>query len=83
MAGRRGEISQPPLSEALIATRRESWLQACAAHPSAGVKEIRLADGADYSWLYRHDREWLKAHSPGTPTLLPREGLIGTSVTPR
>lgn len=68
VTGRTGKISPPlPPGEDLLTARRERWLQTCSAHPSVGVKEIRLADGADYSWLYRHDREWLRAHSPRKP----------------
>lgn len=68
VTSRTGKIDpRSPPGDLLLTARRESWLQACAANPAAGVKEIRLVDGADYSWLYRHDREWLRAHSPRKP----------------
>lgn len=49
--------------DATCKTRRENWMRACAARPTAGVKEVRLVAGGDYAWLYRHDRNWLAAHT--------------------
>ncbi|MDR3579211.1 MAG: TnsD family Tn7-like transposition protein [Oryzomonas sp.] len=55
------------LEEHSLYSRRESWLRACAFNPVAGVRGLRRIYGADYSWLYRHDREWLRSHSPHKP----------------
>lgn len=43
---------------------RALWLDACLAHPDWSRK--RLAEGyrAEFSWLYRHDRQWLQENSP-------------------
>lgn len=53
--------------EQILHDRRKSWLRACASSPMSGAKEIRLIAGGDYAWLYRHDREWLRSHSPHKP----------------
>lgn len=48
--------------EAKRVAYRHRWLSACAAHPGAGQNEIRKADSAAYTWLNRHDKEWLRCH---------------------
>jgi hypothetical protein len=35
-----------------------------AAHPDEGVKTLRGHAQGIYAWLYRHDRDWLREHSP-------------------
>jgi len=44
--------------------RRASWSRLRASFPEAGRKNLRCLRPADYTWLYRHDREWLKKHLP-------------------
>lgn len=39
---------------------------AVAATPSAGFKALQVALGADFMWLYRHDRAWLRDQLPVT-----------------
>lgn len=39
---------------------------AVAATPSAGFKALQAALGADFMWLYRHDRAWLRDQLPAT-----------------
>ena len=48
---------------ALKANRRQ-FLDLLASHPGWPVKQLRTIPGNAYSWLYRHDREWLRAHLP-------------------
>jgi len=36
------------------------------ASPSAGFKALKAALGADFTWLYRHDRAWLREQLPST-----------------
>jgi hypothetical protein len=43
---------------------RKALLTAIQRHPGAAVKEIREAWCRDYTWLYRHDREWLRTAIP-------------------
>jgi hypothetical protein len=42
---------------------RTQWLNAQASNPAAGVKALRIVVGAAYTWLYRHDRDWLRANT--------------------
>ena len=44
---------------------RSDYSAARESHPEASATEIRRRVPAAYSWLYRHDRDWLRAHSPG------------------
>lgn len=43
-------------------TYRTRWLAACEKMPNACQNDIRKTAGAVYTWLYRHDREWLSTH---------------------
>ncbi len=45
-------------------SRRRSWQNISKAHPNLGTKALRQLRRADYAWLYRNDRAWLKEHSP-------------------
>lgn len=51
-------------------TRRSKWLHATQANEGLSKTELRQMFKADYTWLYRHDREWLNQNSP---ELLPRK----------
>lgn len=44
--------------------KRELWLQLQKDHPNVPVTKLRKVDYALYGWLYRHDKQWLLAHSP-------------------
>lgn len=44
--------------------RRGNWQNISRAHPDLGTKSLRQLRTADYAWLYRNDRIWLKEHSP-------------------
>lgn len=42
---------------------RRRWLRYVTVNPHSGVKAARLAEPAVYAWLYRNDRDWLKAQT--------------------
>lgn len=46
---------------------RAQWQDAQASHPLADIKTLRIAAGAAYAWLYRHDRVWLIANIAARP----------------
>jgi hypothetical protein len=43
---------------------RALWLDACIAHPDWSRKHLAKGYRAEFSWLYRHDRQWLQENSP-------------------
>lgn len=43
---------------------RATWLAAMKENPDAGMKILRSKLSQVYTWLYRHDPEWLKGHTP-------------------
>ncbi|MHA6881760.1 TnsD family Tn7-like transposition protein [Ralstonia pseudosolanacearum] len=49
---------------------RERWLGAHAANPELSRTDIRRRIGADWTWLRRHDREWLCKAEAGCPRVL-------------
>ncbi len=49
---------------ATLAAYRNAWLNAAAEEPNAGVMRIRSRIPGVYTWLYRHDAEWLEEHMP-------------------
>lgn len=66
-------IAQGPL-------RRASWvaaLQACRMEGMGGVAAARARAGADYAWLYRHDRAWLVSTNNAVPSFKRRNGGSG------
>ena len=53
-----------PTEANLEETYRQIWLQALQEHPDAGVKTIRgIVPARVYTWLYRHNKEWLDEHA--------------------
>ena len=48
----------------IIESYRSTWLQAMQSHPQTGRTALRIEFGQIYTWLYKHDVEWLKAHLP-------------------
>lgn len=42
---------------------REAWKSLVSTFDGAGAKLLRHMHPAAFSWLYRHDRAWLRAHS--------------------
>lgn len=43
---------------------RQAWLHLRKCYPGEGTKRLRERDPKVYTWLYRHDREWLDQHKP-------------------
>ncbi len=43
---------------------RTEWQKACETHGHRGRKFVRLQIPQVYTWLYRHDRDWLEQHLP-------------------
>ncbi|MDD2335824.1 MAG: TnsD family transposase [Geobacteraceae bacterium] len=57
-------ISIPSDISAERDVQRTKWLELCSSQPDVGAKRLRKQAPASYSWLYRHDWEWLMEHSP-------------------
>ncbi|MET2527152.1 TnsD family Tn7-like transposition protein [Ralstonia pseudosolanacearum] len=55
-------------STADIRAQRKRWLAHKAVHPGASRTELRRNLYAVWTWLYRHDREWLWRHQPNATT---------------
>jgi len=47
---------------------RGKWVTAMRQSPKTTLKALRLTLSREYAWLRRNDAEWLKRHSPPTPT---------------
>lgn len=43
---------------------RRRWLQMQREEPELGVTALRRRLPAEFAWLYRHDRDWLRQHQP-------------------
>lgn len=55
---------------------RDKLRVALVASPSAGFKALQTALGADFIWLYRHDRAWLQAQLPATVRTVARTSSV-------
>ena len=53
-----------PKSEKEIIVQRSKWIELIQKHPNKSKSYLSNADRAVYTWLYRHDNEWLKKNSP-------------------
>jgi hypothetical protein len=60
----------------ILEAQRRQWLALIEDYPQEGVAALRRRLPAVPAWLWRHDRPWLKAHSPAkrSPSLHP--GLV-------
>lgn len=56
--------NQDTKSKARLLAARQVWQRAVAQHPLCTATELRHRHLADWSYLYRHDRDWLVLHSP-------------------
>lgn len=63
-----------------LATKRETWNKLRHAHPAAGVGELHHRAPALYTWLYRHDREWMKQNSPERRPFVPKNDRVDWKV---
>jgi hypothetical protein len=66
--------SESDLSE--LQTRRRQWLALMEDYPQDGVAALRQRLPAVATWLWRHDRDWLKAHLPVKQPPPARQGLV-------
>ncbi|WP_224984217.1 TnsD family transposase [Geomonas agri] len=57
-------LQSPATTSNEVDIRRARWIKLRSSFPSAGRKLLRSLAQADYVWLYRHDRDWLKANMP-------------------
>lgn len=48
------------------------WRTVAHANPAAGKAALRRLAPAAFAWLYRHDRDWLRDHSPARQARRPR-----------
>ncbi len=55
------------LESAMRDMHRDRWQSQCAAHPGASVTQLRTTCAQTWAWLYRNDRDWLRASSPKAP----------------
>lgn len=53
-------------------SHRARWRQACNRYPGLSLKQLRQKAPAQWSWLYRHDRTWLREHLAAR---LPAQGV--------
>lgn len=49
--------------EVILETKRTLWLATIEAYPKAGIKILRGKEPGLYTWLYRHDKKWLREHT--------------------
>jgi len=57
---------RPSVSKIRSPAIRRQWLDICRKHTGKGIRWLRSKGkaGSVYIWLYRHDRDWLKQHTP-------------------
>lgn len=55
---------------------RDKLRAALVASPSAGFKALQTTLGADFIWLYRHDRAWLQAQLPTSLRIVVRTSSV-------
>jgi hypothetical protein len=54
------EVGSARSDAAVLEKRRSQWSEHCSAHVDATCTQLRHAVPAVWSWLYRHDRDWLQ-----------------------
>lgn len=54
---------------------RATWQEACDAYGHCGRKAVRQQGPRVYTWLYRHDRDWLEQHLPPRKRLKPPQRI--------
>lgn len=65
-----------PKSKDEIVEKRNRWLELMKMHPNENKTFIRDKDRAIYTWLHRHDNEWLKMNSPKKKVGIAQERLV-------
>lgn len=67
-----------PSDPKTLNSQRHKWKMLCRDNQDKGVKWLRTEgrSGAIYTWLYRHDLDWLKSNSPKcTKIRLPKQRI--------
>ncbi|MFD2170071.1 TnsD family transposase [Tumebacillus lipolyticus] len=59
-----GETEEPPKLGTKLEAKQKMWKALQARYPDAGSAQLRKAEPALYSWLYRNCRNWLAENSP-------------------
>ncbi|WP_370882118.1 TnsD family Tn7-like transposition protein [Paraburkholderia graminis] len=54
------EVGSARSDAAVLEKKRSQWSEHCSAHVDATCTQLRQALPAVWSWLYRHDRGWLR-----------------------
>jgi len=61
---RSGTEHNAEIAPIFLDSMRTAWQKACSTHGHHGRKFVRLQVPRVYTWLYRHDRDWLEQHLP-------------------
>jgi len=56
--------------------QRECWTNLQLQYPHATKTELRILSPSTYTWLYRHDRDWLKDNSPALQQPIATNGRV-------
>ena len=56
--------------------RRRGWLLAIEHNPKMRISDLRSTEPATFEWLYRNDREWLRATSESLPRFRDRHPRV-------
>jgi hypothetical protein len=64
-------VKRPPPALS-VDRKREAWRCLRETNPHATISELHEQAQALYTWLYRHDRQWLREHSPTRQPLVPQ-----------
>lgn len=55
---------------------RRKWAAALRNCPTGGAKTVRCHEPATFTWLYRHDAAWLRAHTPARKVVQHRASSV-------
>ena len=69
---------EKPTDETLTLDQRSKWFSIVKLHPGKGIAWLRQHGSAAgiYTWLYRHDRAWLKIHAPKIVPVMREENVV-------
>ena len=68
-------IKRAPPAMAIDA-KRIAWLKFREKHPQAGISDLQRLASDLYTWLYRHDRQWMLENSPASRTCVPKNDRV-------
>ncbi len=58
---------------------RVAWQEVCNTYGHCGRKAVRQQIPRVYTWLYRHDKDWLEQHLPLRKSLIPSQRIDWTA----